>query len=328
MIKDHITVVNGDNVSQRLDVFLNKNIPDSTRTQIQTWIQNGCVRDSLGNTIEKPSIKTVSGGVYVITPPPLIEATPSPSQMALDIVFEDAHLLVINKPKGLVVHPGAGHMADTLVNGLLFHCKDLSGIGGVLRPGIVHRLDKDTSGLMVVAKHDKVHHHLSLQFQEKGNEKGICRQYIGFCWGAPLKKRGRIETLIGRHPTNRQKMSVVQSNGKVSITEYCVRDTFNVLPNLLATKILFTLLTGRTHQIRVHVSSIKMPMIGDQLYGKTFTKKEKDVIPAYICGFDRQALHACFLSFIHPITEERLSFCAPLPKDLEDLESALKNYPH
>nr|MBP9752569.1 RluA family pseudouridine synthase [Pseudomonadota bacterium] len=254
-----------------------------------------------------------------------VEASPPPKPIDFKILFEDKHVLVIDKPKWLVVHPGAGHMEDTLVNGLLFHCDDLSGIGGVLRPGIVHRLDKDTSGLMVIAKHDKVHQSLSLQFQEKGSENGVIRQYIGFSFGHPHKKEGDIETLIGRHPKNRQKMSVVKANGKLSITHYKVLSKYTTPLNLLSSKIQFTLLTGRTHQIRVHCTELKTPLIGDPLYGKSLTKKEQEALNPFIVHFDRQALHACFLSFIHPITEERLSFESMYPDDMKELENILNS---
>lgn len=306
---------------KRLDAFLSSALEDVTRNQVQTWLDKGAVSLN-GQSVSKASLKVHEDQVYIIEIPEPVEALPLPVEMPLDICYEDADILVLNKPAGLVVHPGAGHYQDTLVNGLLYHCKDLSGIGGVLRPGIVHRLDKDTSGLMVVAKHDKAHNGLSLQFQEKGREDGIIRQYIGFCWGTLYPKYGRVETYIARDHHDRQRMTNVKGDaGKLAITDYEVIEAYG--NDFL--KMLFTLMTGRTHQIRVHCQHIKCLLLGDPIYGARKTPSRQKNIPKDILNFPRQALHAAVLEFFHPITQKRLSFNAPLPSDLELLEKNLNN---
>lgn len=314
----HTLTVEPHQSGLRLDIFLSQNLHDVTRSQVQLWIdQGGITRDN--HCVQKASLKVQTHQTYVINIPEPIEAIPQPMPMDLNILYEDADLLVLNKQAGLVVHPGAGHYQDTLVNGLLHHCTDLSGIGGVLRPGIVHRLDKDTSGLMVVAKNDKTHHHLSLQFQEKGSQIGIIRQYIGFCWHVPYPRSGRIQTQIARDFKDRQRMANVLSAGKEAISDYQVLEAYE--SNF--SKIQFTLLTGRTHQIRLHCQHIKHPLIGDPLYGARLSPaKTKNVSPE-ILAFPRQALHAYVLEFTHPSTKERLSFCIDLPQDLKDLETLL-----
>lgn len=312
-----ITVEKEDH-GKRLDVFLTSILDDVTRSQVQQWLSNGGITCN-GIIVQKASSKVQEQQVFVIDVPPPVEALPLPVKMDLDILYEDHDLLVINKPAGLVVHPGAGHYQDTLVNGLLHHCTDLSGIGGVLRPGIVHRLDKDTSGIMVIAKNDKAHHKLSLQFQEKGEEDGILRQYVGFCWNVPYPKTGIITTLVGRDPRDRQRMANVSSNGKESITEFVLQEAYGTQ----FSKIEFTLYTGRTHQIRLHGLHIGHPLVGDQLYGARLTPTRIKNSPEAVIEFKRQALHACVLEFDHPTHGERMEFETPLPDDMQHLQDEL-----
>ena len=236
-----------------------------------------------------------------------------PEEIPLDIVYEDESLLVVNKPAGLVVHPGAGNWNHTLVNGLLAHCgSGLSGIGGVRRPGIVHRIDKDTSGLLVVAKTDVAHLALAKQFEAHS----IQREYQAFVWGRLNNEEGRIEGNIGRSTTNRQKMALVRTGGKTAVTHY---KRLAVFGSDLVSHIKCVLETGRTHQIRVHLSSIHHPLVGDSVYGHA-PKNATD----FLRFFPRQALHAGVLGFVHPVTQEQMLFEAPLPKDLSELLDQLR----
>ena len=310
----------------RLDVFLSMHLPNESRSLLQMWIKTGAVTSASAITL-KTSHKVRCNEVFTICIPEPIPALPQAVKIDFDILYEDRDILVLNKPAGLVVHPAAGHYNDTLVNGLLYHCQDLSGIGGVLRPGIVHRLDKDTSGLMVVAKHDKAHNGLADQFQDKGTEKGLCRQYIGFTWGMPQHAEGDIKTQIARDPYNRQKMTVVESGGKYAHTYYETLESYgnNIPIDQRITKMKFTLYTGRTHQIRVHCLHNKLPMIGDPLYGKSATRARKNIWSDDIINFHRQALHAAYLSFRHPMNGIFLSFNAQLPKDMKKLEENIIN---
>jgi 23S rRNA pseudouridine1911/1915/1917 synthase len=258
----------------------------------------------------------------------LEKAQPSkilPENVPLNILYEDNHLLVINKSAGLVVHPGAGHRSGTMVNGLLFHCKTLSGINGVLRPGIVHRLDKNTSGLIVVAKTDESHVFISKQFETRD----IIRTYHAFVWGVPSTNSGEIETKIDRSHRDRKKMSVTTQRGRKAITSYTIIQSFNYF-SLLE----LTLKTGRTHQIRVHLNHINHPVFGDPDYnGRNIQLKS---LPASIRNnalqllkiIDRQALHAKKVSFIHPQRKERVSFDSELPEDMIRLKEALINSPN
>ena len=233
--------------------------------------------------------------------------------MSLDIVYEDDDVVVVNKPAGLVVHPGAGNWEHTLVNGLLFHCKGgLSGIGGVERPGIVHRIDKDTSGLLVVAKNDKAHRALAKQFAVHS----IQREYQAFVWGKLDQAEGRIEGNIGRSPTNRQKMALVRVGGKSAVTHYTRLDVYG---GGLVSFVKCVLETGRTHQIRVHMSSIRHPLVGDYTYGKS----PKNA-PDFVRDFPRQALHAGLLGFVHPTTGKQLVFEVPMPPDMQELKAKLE----
>jgi len=227
-----------------------------------------------------------------------------PQEISLDIIFQDEHLIVINKPAGLVVHPAKGHHDNTLVNAILFHCHDLKGIQGELRPGIVHRLDKDTSGVMVIAKNEDAHHSLAEQIKDRK----ISKEYMAIVKGIPSPPKGMINAPIGRHPVHRKKMAVVEG-GKKAITRYSIEKEFAEF-SLLKVK----LLTGRTHQIRVHLSYIGFPIVGDPVYSK-----QKNIF-----GLSRQALHASKLGFTHPATKEWMEFTAPLAKDIQDILDILE----
>ncbi len=261
-----------------------------------------------------------------VTVPPAAPAEPQAETMELAIVHEDASLIVIDKPAGLVVHPGAGHATGTLVNALIAHCGDsLSGIGGVRRPGIVHRLDKDTSGLLVVAKTDAAHHGLSEQFAAHGRDGRLKRAYLALVWGAPERNRGTIATGLGRSSANRQKMAVSGSQGaREAITHYEVLNRFGTPP--VASLLRCELETGRTHQIRVHLAHIGHPLLGDQTYGAGF-KASRNTLPEAareaLKSLNRQALHAAVLGFEHPLTRKPLHFESPAPADLAELIAAL-----
>jgi len=303
----------------RLDKAVATLLPDFSRTRLQNLIDAGeCLID--GVTCTTPSRKVKAGETIVLSLPPLEDALPTPENILLEILFEDEDVIVLNKPVGMVVHPAVGHGTGTLVNALLYHCGDsLSGINGVKRPGIVHRLDKDTSGLMMVAKNDFAHHHLSEQLQDRS----LSRVYHALVYGVPFPHRGRVETLIGRHPSNRLKMAVVKGNGKEAATNFMVLENYNEALSLVECR----LETGRTHQIRVHMQHLGFPLIGDELYGAQSTKAKSilkrggfdDGVIGNVMAFPRQALHAAEISFIHPRTEEEMHFTCDLPDDLQRL---------
>jgi 23S rRNA pseudouridine1911/1915/1917 synthase len=305
--------VKQDQTKLRLDKFLASCFPEFSRTQITRMIEADTVRLQSDKTrVLSPDDKVRTDDVYELTPPDAIPANPEPEDIHLDILYEDDDLLVVNKPAGLVVHPGAGNPRGTLVNALLAHCKDsLSGIGGVKRPGIVHRIDKDTSGILVVAKNDFTHTRLSEQFAEHTIE----RIYQAFVWGYVQKTTGIVVGDIGRSPHTRQKMAIV-AHGKKATTHY---ERIAVFGKGIASHIQCILETGRTHQIRVHMSSIGHSLIGDPIYGNI-----PRTAPDFAKYFPRQALHAGFLGFTHPRTGERLSFKAPLPEDMQDLLEQLE----
>ena len=315
--KIHTAVVTEDLARARLDKALATLLPDLSRTRLKALMQDGLVTTS-GTPVTDPSTKVKEGQVFEVRVPEAIEPIPKPENIPLNILFEDEDVIVIEKPAGLVVHPAPGHYSGTLVNALLYHCGDsLSGIGGVRRPGIVHRLDKDTSGIMVVAKNDTSHHRLSKQFAKHS----LTRKYKAIVTGTPNPVEGRIETLIARHPVNRKKMAVSDKKGKEAITHYLVKE---VLP--WTSVVECTLETGRTHQVRVHMAHIGHPLIGDPLYSRgrvPRTLKGKSAETA-IKNFPRQALHAFFLSFTHPITKEVKTFESPMPPDMQALTQALK----
>jgi 23S rRNA pseudouridine1911/1915/1917 synthase len=299
---------------ERLDKTLAKllNDPSLSRARIQSLIRSGDVTLG-GNKITDPDYKVSSGDEFVLTLPPPEAATPQAEKIPLDIVYEDRDVIVVNKPAGLVVHPAAGNREHTLVNALLAHCsKSLSGIGGVARPGIVHRLDKDTSGLMVVAKNDAAHHKLSSQFADRT----LGRLYEAVVWGVPSPLSGKIEGAIGRSFKDRKKMTLVSRGGKEALTYYEVKEIFGDKASLVVCR----LATGRTHQIRVHMAHIKHPLIGDPLYGW----KKKAGLPPDLAAFPRQALHAFEIHFVHPRTGKPMKFKAPRPEDMVKLFKSLK----
>jgi len=297
----------------RLDRYLAEKIPDLSRSRVQQLIEGGHVRINGEPTKASHLIRPGEKLTVVIPQPETTDVVAE--EIPLEILYEDEHLLVLNKPPGMVVHPAFGHNRGTLVNALLFHCRNLSGIGGELRPGIVHRLDKDTSGLMVVAKDDVTHRGLSSQF----SNRTIDRTYVAVVWGHFQQKEGRLETFYGRSPTNRKKMAVLPE-GKVAVTAYKVLEE---LP--LISVVELKLGTGRTHQIRVHMAYLGHPVVSDYVYGGRRKKVgalkagERAVAGQYLEILKRQALHAKTLGFTHPVTGKRLFFEAPLPDDIAAL---------
>lgn len=282
-----------------------------SRARLQALLEAGQITQS-GKGIKDASLRVKEGAVYVVSVPPPEPAIPQAQAIALEIIHEDKDLLVINKPAGMVVHPAPGNRDQTLVNALIAHCGDsLSGIGGVARPGIVHRLDKDTSGLMVVAKSDQAHQGLSAQFADRT----LSRTYQALVWGHMAPPVGSIDAPIGRHARDRKKMAVT-AKGKQAVTHYkALRHlTWNGKP---VTLVECKLETGRTHQIRVHLTHIKHPLLGDPVYGRRMAAGHR-------LDFPRQALHAAALQFIHPVTKKKMKFAADLPADMATLLAGLK----
>nr|WP_298925788.1 RluA family pseudouridine synthase [uncultured Erythrobacter sp.] len=283
---------------------------DLSRARVQALIAEGHV-EMRGKTASSPSMKVNEGEPFRIMVPAATEAEAKPQDIPLNVVFEDEHLIVVDKPAGMVVHPAAGNPDGTLVNALLHHCRgQLSGIGGVARPGIVHRIDKDTSGLLVVAKSDAAHEGLAAQFADHS----IHRRYLAVVGGHPSPEQGTIDERLGRSDANRKKMAVLDKNssrGKHAVTHYRVLEPMDG-----SALIECRLETGRTHQVRVHCASIGHALIGDQTYGKT-PKSLKTLISQL--GFARQALHAAELGFLHPISNESVSFSSDVPADMREL---------
>jgi 23S rRNA pseudouridine1911/1915/1917 synthase len=277
----------------RLDQFLSAQMPHLSRSHVQRLIKEGHAR--LNTSIAKPADKVRTGDVIIVEEPAVRPSTLEPEDIALDVLFEDDDLIVVNKPAGMVVHPAAGNQAHTLVNALLQHCKNLSGIGGEQRPGIVHRLDKDTSGCIVAAKNDFSHGNLARQFAGRT----VTKIYLALVAGRLRGASGLIETGIGRHPVHRKKMAVLERGGRAAKTGWRV---LSELPS--GTLVECTLHTGRTHQIRVHLKHIGCPLLGDKLYA-----------PQHARDFPRQMLHAWKLGFAHPRTDAPLTFCSPVPED-------------
>jgi len=284
-------------------------------------LEGSVTRD--GATISDPAMRVKPGQIFQIAIPEAVLDHPLAQAMSLDILYEDDHLLVVDKPAGLVVHPAPGNPDRTLVNALLAHCGDsLAGIGGVKRPGIVHRLDKDTSGLMVAAKSEVAHTRLAADFAARR----IGRTYFGIVWGVPLPPSGEIAGNIGRSPVNRKKMAVLARGGRTALTRYQVLREFHGI----AAAIECRLATGRTHQIRVHLSERGHPLIGDPLYGSSRTGRRSKLLPESARGpvtaFPRQALHAQTLGFTHPISQESLEFKSELPSDIKLLLDTLEQF--
>jgi 23S rRNA pseudouridine1911/1915/1917 synthase len=310
----------------RLDKALANAFPDVSRARFQALIAEGAVRVE-GVPVREPRYKVKPGEALCVLLPEPAAATPGPESITLSIVHEDKDLIVIDKPAGLVVHPGAGNETGTLVNALISHCgESLSGIGGVRRPGIVHRLDKDTSGLIVVAKNDRAHHGLSEQFAAHGRDGRLERSYLAIVWGVPERQSGSIAAAIGRSTANRQKMAVSRSaSARQAITHYGLLETLGRPP--VASLIRCRLETGRTHQIRVHMAHAGHPLLGDQVYGSGFRSSAMKLSAdskAALKALNRQALHAATLGFDHPVSGKPMRFESPAPADIVTLLEALR----
>ncbi|MCA6122488.1 RluA family pseudouridine synthase [Bradyrhizobium sp. WSM 1704] len=320
-------IVAGDEGSARLDRVLAQRTPELSRSRLKALILAGSVtvKDA---AVRDPAYHVAKGDTIIIDVPEAAPAEPQGEDIALDIVFEDDDIIVIDKPKGLVVHPAAGHATGTLVNALIAHCgSSLSGIGGVKRPGIVHRLDKDTTGLMVVAKNDQAHQSLTAQFADHGRTGPMQRGYMAFVWGVPNRPHGTIDAPIDRHPHAREKMAVRQG-GREAITHFEVQQSFTGRDGKpVASLLACQLETGRTHQIRVHLAHLGHPLLGDAVYGAHFKTKAGQLSPVgkeSLTALGRQALHAYLLALEHPRTGELLHWEAPLPEDLLLLQQALE----
>jgi len=319
--------IQGTEDGMRLDQLLTSFAAIISRAQAQRLLKSGNVLLN-GKPELSPSRKVRTGHEISLTIPPPETTEILAEKGELDILYEDEHLIVINKAARVVVHPSAGHASGTLVNFILHHCQDLSGIGGVLRPGIVHRIDKDTSGVLVVAKTDEAHLHLSNQFKQHS----VKRQYQALVWGVPQKGHGVVKAYLGRHPVRRKDISIIENDdseeretkkGKYAVTHWRVLKRFE-FSALLACR----LETGRTHQIRVHLTSIGHPLIGDPQYGKSPLKKLADVsgeLRIIITNFRRQALHAEILGFEHPVSGEWLEFSASMPDDFKKLLKVIQS---
>ena len=298
----------------RLDRALAEALPALSRERLKTLIKGGRVADASGAVLWDPSAKAAAPATIEVRLPAAAPAHNVAQDMDLVIAFEDEHLIVVDKPAGMVVHPAAGNLDGTMVNALLHHCAgQLSGIGGVARPGIVHRIDKDTSGLIVAAKHDKAHEGLAKQFAAHS----IDRRYLAIATGRPLPANGTVDAALGRSSTNRKKMAVVaEGRGKRAVTHY---RTIEPLKN--AALVECRLETGRTHQVRVHMAHIGHPLAGDPVYGRA-KKPLSEVLKAR--NFVRQALHAAHLGFIHPVTGNRIALDSELPQDMRELIDELR----
>jgi 23S rRNA pseudouridine1911/1915/1917 synthase len=308
-----------DDAGARLDKFLSAALPELSRTRLKGLIEQRRVTAS-GETIADPSYRVKHGQSFAVIVPEPTPARPEPQRIVLDVVYEDDQVIVVDKPAGLVVHPAPGNRDSTLVNALLAHCGDsLSGIGGVLRPGIVHRLDKDTSGLMVVAKTDAAHAKLSAQFASRR----ITRAYTALVWGIPRPGTGVITGNIGRNPRNRKKMAVVARGGKPAVTRYRLLRALGERASLIECR----LETGRTHQIRVHLAAKGHPIVGDRTYGGGPARRVRGAGAALtdaLKGFTRHALHAHLIGFEHPASGKRLEFSSDLPRDINDVIDILE----
>jgi 23S rRNA pseudouridine1911/1915/1917 synthase len=315
---------------ERIDRLLAARLEALSRSRLKALILDGRVElaSAAGaRTIRDPGHRVNAGDAIAVSLPPPKPATPAGEPIALSVLYEDAAIIVIDKPAGLVVHPAAGHPGGTLVNALIAHCGDsLSGIGGVMRPGIVHRLDKDTSGVMVVAKNDRAHKALAAQFADHGRTGPLARSYLAFVWGVPDRPRGTIDAPIERHPHARDKMAV-RKNGRFAITHWELVECYRGASGRpVASLIACALETGRTHQIRVHLAHIGHPLLGDTVYGPGFRTKTALLgteAAGAVSHLERQALHAHMLGIQHPHTREYLEFRSELPADLGRLRHAL-----
>lgn len=298
-MKEEIFQVTSEQDGERLDKLLSIIYPDFSRSFFQKLIKENSIK--VNEKIQKANYKVQTDDVISVLIPDAIETSIEPEDIPLDILYEDNDVLVVNKPKGMVVHPSAGHYSGTLVNAIMYHCKDsLSGINGEIRPGIVHRIDMDTTGSLIVCKNDESH----VAIAEQIKEHSCNRIYVGIVCGNVKEDEGTIDAPIGRHPVDRKKMAINEKNGKPAVTHYKVLKRFEKY-----TYMQFKLETGRTHQIRVHMASIGHPLLGDELYSKNCPFKH----------LQGQTLHARTIGFIHPRTKEYMEFSAPLPKYFDDL---------
>jgi 23S rRNA pseudouridine1911/1915/1917 synthase len=319
--------VGGDEGSPRLDRVLAVLRPELSRSRLKALILAGSVT-AKGAPIRDPAYHVTAGDTITIDVPEAVAPEPKGEDIALDIIYEDDDIIVIDKPRGLVVHPAAGHESGTLVNALIAHCgASLSGIGGVRRPGIVHRLDKDTTGLMVVAKNDQAHQSLTAQFADHGRTGPMQRGYMAFVWGVPNRQRGTVDAPIDRHAYAREKMAV-RPGGREAVTHWELQAAYQGRDGKpVAALLACQLETGRTHQIRVHLSHTGHPLMGDAVYGSHFKTKVGHLAPqgqAALAALGRQALHAYLLALEHPRTGELLHWEAALPEDLRLLQAALE----
>jgi 23S rRNA pseudouridine1911/1915/1917 synthase len=314
-VEHRIYLVEKRDQDLRLDVFLARRDPSLSRTRVQKMIAQGAVQSK--DRKLKASHRVREGETIDCRIEPADEYGASPEDIPLCVIFEDSSLIVLDKPAGLVVHPAAGHHSGTLVNALLFHCRDLSGIGGIMRPGIVHRLDKDTSGLIVVAKSDRAHAALTQQFKRREVKK----KYSALVWGDMKQDQGIVDLPVGRHPQERKKMSTHSRRGREASTRWQVRQRYGV-----ATLLDLDIETGRTHQIRVHLHAIGHPVVGDGIYGglRRANAVEEPALRAALKGMRRQALHAAQLRFIHPLTGRPLSFSTSPAADMAGLCERLR----
>lgn len=304
MSEQEVLIIAADEAGGRLDSFLSENIESLSRNRVQNLCESGNIL--INGRPAKKNHRLAAGEEVTINMPEPEMGEITPQDIPLDIIYEDTDVLLINKPKGMVVHPAPGHPDGTVVNAVMFHCGDeLSGIGGEIRPGIVHRIDKDTSGLLIIAKNDKAHSHLSAQLKDKT----LSRIYEGIVLGKIKEDEGRIDAPIGRSPRDRKKMAIVYEGGREAATRYTVLARYNGY-----TRVRCKLETGRTHQIRVHMASIGHPLAGDEVYGRG---KEKTKLTG-------QCLHAGELTFIHPSTGKAMTFTSPVPKEFSDFEERLK----
>jgi len=321
-------IVDAAGAGERLDRLLASRLEGFSRSRLQALIRAGRVACA-GRIVRDIGHRVRVGEAWAVTVPAPEPAKPGPEAIPLRVVYEDADLIVIDKPEGLAVHPGPGHATGTLVNALIAHCgASLSGIGGVMRPGIVHRLDKDTTGLLVVAKSDRAHRGLAEQFAAHGADGRLERSYLALVWGTPDRKRGSVAASLARSSANRTKIAVVAGEaGRHAVTHYEVIATHPAAARDPVVSLLkLRLETGRTHQIRVHMAHIGHPVLGDMTYGSGFkasARKLPDAAQAALEALGRQALHAAELAFLHPATGKRLRFSAPIPADMARLAAAL-----
>lgn len=326
----HVFAVEDRDTGIRLDAFLSSQADGFSRNRLQDLIRNGSVALN-GVIVATPKQRLKTGDRIALAVPPPDDPIPVGEDIPLAVVFEDDDLIVIDKPAGMVVHPAAGNWTGTLVNALIHHCgSSLSGIGGVKRPGIVHRLDKETSGLLIAAKNDFAHKGLAEQFADHGRSGPLRRAYQAVVWNSPARATGTIQTLIGRAANNRLKMAVTEKDGREAITHYRVTEAYGRDRNdgaALASLVTCHLETGRTHQIRVHMTHIGCPLIGDPVYGTGYATKAArlpDDAATFARRMNRQALHAFLLTIEHPRTGEALHFESPLPEDLQNLIVAMR----